>query len=72
MNKAQPSQKCKEILRDIYDSEELKIDSNRHKAIAKTIEMLYTTEYFAFNGMYSEVASDIENKKSESTIQNIQ
>ena len=67
MNMAQPSQKCKEILRDIYDSEELKIDSNRCKAIAKTIEMLCTTENSAFNDMYGEVASDIEKKKSEPT-----
>ena len=52
---AEPSQKCKEILRDIYDSEELKIDSNRCKAIAKTIEMLCTTGNSAFNDLYSEV-----------------
>ena len=72
MNMVQPSQKCKEILRDIYDSEELKIDSNRCKAITKTIEMLYTTENSAFNDMYSEVASGIEKKKSEPTNQNMQ
>ena len=34
--------------------------------------MLYTTENSAFNGMYSEVASDIEKKKSEPTNQNMQ
>ena len=69
MNMTQPSWKCKEILRDTYDSEELKIDSNQCKAIAKTIEMLYITENSAFNGMYSEVAGDIEKKKSEPTNQ---
>ena len=49
----EPSQKCKEILCDIYDSEELKIVLNRckanAKAIAKIIEMLCTTGNSAFN-----------------------
>ena len=40
INMAEPSQKCKEILCNIYDSEELKIDSNWYKVIAKIIEML--------------------------------
>ena len=51
------SQKQKEVLRDIYDSEELKIDSNRSRAIAKTIEMLCTDENSLFNDLYDEVSA---------------
>ena len=69
---AQPSQKCKEILRNIYDSEELKIDSNKCKAIAKTIEMLYTTENSAFNGMYSEVTVTQRKRRVNQPTQNMQ
>ena len=54
---ANPSQKRKDVLRNIYDSEELKIDSNRSKAIAKTIEMLCTGENSLFNNLYDEVSA---------------
>ena len=54
----EPSQKCKEILCNIYDSEELIIDLNGSKAIAKTIEKLCATGNSAFNDLYSEVTSD--------------
>ena len=58
INIVEPSQKCKEILRNIYDSEELIIDLNGSKAIAKTIEKLCATGNSAFNYLYSEVTSD--------------
>ena len=63
--------KCKEILRDLYDSEELKIDSNRCRAIAKTIEMLCTDENTEFNAVFTEVAEEVEQRKKEpATIRN--
>ena len=58
INMSEPSKKCKEILHNIYHSEELIIDLNGSKAIAKTIEKLCATGNSAFNDLYSEVTSD--------------
>ena len=55
------NKKCKEILRDIFYSEELKIDLERCKALLKlTIEMLCVDENKVFNDAFLAISQDIE------------
>lgn len=57
----------KDILRDIYDSEEMKIESERCKALKRTIETLCTGENQAFYSLFKKVREElIDLKKKES------
>ena len=53
------------VLRDIYDSEELKIDLERSKAISKVIDQLCATVdgSSAFSELYELVGKEVEQKK---------
>ena len=55
----------KDVLRDIYYSEELKIESKRCTQIRKTIDALCTEENFAFSTLYSMISKDIDQEKKE-------
>ncbi|XP_065894855.1 uncharacterized protein [Dysidea avara] len=55
----------KDILRDVYDSEELKIDSQRSKSIAKVIDQLCVSENTAFSDLFSLVSKEVEQKRKE-------
>ena len=55
----------KDVLRDIYYSEELKIESKRCTQIRKTIDVLCTEENFAFSTLYSMISKDIDQEKKE-------
>ena len=52
------------LLRDIYDSEELKIESERCKALKCTIEELCTRQNTAFLAVVEKVRKEINVKKS--------
>ena len=57
---------CKEVLRDIYCSEELKIESKRCKKISSTIDTLCTGENTtSFCALFELVSKEIEQKKKE-------
>ena len=53
----------KEVLRDIYCSEELKIESKRCKKISSTIDTLCTGENTSFCALFELVSKEIEQKK---------
>ena len=55
----------KDILRDIYDSEDMKIQSDRCKKILVTIEGLCSTENADFCATYKEVCKEIQKKRRE-------
>ena len=56
----------KEVLRDIYCSEELKIESKRCKKISSTIDTLCTGENTtSFCALFELVSKEIEQKKKE-------
>ena len=55
----------KDILRDVYDSEEVKIDSQRSKNIAKVIDQLCVSENCFFIETFSIVSKEVEKKKKE-------
>ena len=48
------------ILRDIFESEELKIDSMRCNALKKTIDVLCVTENNSFKAMFLKISKDVE------------
>ena len=56
----------KNILRDIYDSEEMKIESERCKVLKSTIDSLCTEENVAFYSVFKKIREeiDLERKKS--------
>ena len=56
----------KNILRDIYDSEEMKIESERCKVLKSTIDSLCTEENVAFYSVFKTIREeiDLERKKS--------
>jgi len=53
------------ILRDVYDSDELKIDSQRSKSIAKVIDQLCLSENTSFSKLFSLVSKEVEKKKKK-------
>ena len=56
----------KEVLRDIYCSEELKIESKRCKKISSTIDTLCTGENItSFCALFELVSKEIEQKKKK-------
>ena len=57
--------KRQEILRDIFYSEELKIDSDRAKALKKTIDSLCVDKNRHFNETFSFICEDIAKSKKE-------
>jgi len=52
-----------ELLRDIYDSEELKIESERCRALKGTIEELCTRQNTAFLAVIEKLRKEIDVKK---------
>lgn len=56
----------KDILRDLYDSEEMKIESERCRALKSTIETLCTGENKAFYSVFKKVKKEIDLKRKES------
>jgi len=57
----------KDVLRDIYYSEDLKIQSNRCKKISATIEDLCTRENGDFCAVYKIVSEEIKEKRKKVT-----
>jgi len=56
----------KDILREVYDSEELKIDSQQSKNIAKVIDQLCVSENCSFIKVFSIVSKEVEKKEGTS------
>ena len=54
----------KDILRDIYDLEEMKIESEQCKALKRTIDTLCTGENATFYSLFKKVREEIDLKKS--------
>lgn len=55
----------KELLRDVYNSEELKIESKRCKAISNTIDALCRVNNTDFSALYEVVRKEIYQRKKE-------
>ena len=53
----------KDLLRDIYDSEELKIESERCRALKHTIDELCTRQNTAFLAVFQKLEKEIDVKK---------
>ena len=51
------------ILRDIYESEELKIDSVRSKTLKQTVDTLCVTENDSFRAMFVRIMEDMGQRK---------
>ena len=50
----------KDILKDIYDSEEMKIESEWCKALKRTIDTLCTEENTTFYSLFKKVRKEID------------
>lgn len=68
----QASSEMLSVLRDIFESEELKIDSVRSKTMKETINELCVKENEEFRVIFVRISEDIEErKKSKGSPQNV-
>ena len=61
---AAPASEMLSVLRDTFESEELKIDSVRSKTMKETINELCVKENEEFRAMFARIREDIEQRKN--------